>query len=304
MADSAAQDEVLRGLADELAEQVARRYRISKDDARAVILEAWDGNDKLLEAAAGGASAHQLKRSRVYNDAATAAKKAIYYGLRRYRGGDDLFEGVAAALGDLPRNASADRLARLLHPVLERHVSTAERMGHIGGFFGRLFEAIGRATTILDVGCGALPLLFPFDGEGSSVELYCGADRDPKVIDVLSAYARWRGDGRLRARRWQISEGWPSLLEGCGCQTFDVALLLKLVPVVRRQQPELLGRLAEAPAVRLLVTGSRESMVRRANVERRELAAVSRFADQYGFERLQRFETEDEVGYLVERRMR
>lgn len=298
MGDSVSREERLRLLAGEVAEQVAGKYRIGQEEARAIIMEAWSKDRRLLELTARTASLDRVKRTRVFREAADAATKMIYYQLRRYRQREDSFGRVVSELLRLPRSASSARLAEVLGPAIAGHVSTAERAGHLDEFLGRLLAAIGNQTSVLDVGCGALPLLFPFDGPGSGVRCYCAADRDEKVVDVVDAYARWRGDGRLVARHWELSEGWEPLLRVADCESFDVALLLKLVPAVQRQQPTLLDILAAVPAQFLLVTGSRGSMVKRGLIERRELAVIRRFAERHSFEQLRTFRTQDEAGYL------
>jgi len=55
----------------------------------------------------------------------------------------------------------------------------------------------------------------------------------------------------------------------------DLGLLLKVVPVVRRQSPELLPVLAAIPADRLVISGCRNAMAKRRDIERREPGSCS-----------------------------
>ena len=80
---------------------------------------------------------------------------------------------------------------------------------------------------------------------------------------------------------------------------FSLALGLKLIPVVARQQRNLLHLLKGLPAHRFLVTGARQAMVRRKSIERREKAALYSFAEEQGFTVLSTFETATETGLLL-----
>ena len=100
--------------------------------------------------------------------------------------------------------------------------------------------------------------------------------------------------------RWELAEGWGPVQQA-DSEPFEVALLLKIVPVVRRRQPGLLDLLARVPARKLLVTGSRQAMVKHTSIERREHAVIREFAVGHGLEIVRPFETEDEVGWLFGR---
>jgi hypothetical protein len=111
---------------------------------------------------------------------------------------------------------------------------------------------------------------------------------------AVSAWGRWRGDGRLTGHVWDLSrDEMPS-------DGVDVALMLKLVPVIKRQLPAKLQSLALIPARRLVVTGSREGMVKRRGIAGRERRVLESFADQGGWRVAGSFETPDEVGLLLQ----
>jgi len=302
----------LNKLAAELADDLTRRYAIDREKAFESVVAMWAKDAALLKAANKEARPERLRRMKCFKNAVKKSKSTIYYDLRRYRADDDVFEQAVQRLRDLPKDATPSALKDVLLPVAQSHISTSERLPHRETFFQALKDTIGVPASILDVGCGVMPLIFPWDGppfvdtSGPStsrpkIECYCAADRDEKAIQTVQAYADWRADDRLIARHWDLSEGWRPLLEASGRESFDVALMLKLIPVVQRRSPELLSVLAEVPAKRIVVTGSRQSMVKRKSIERRESGILQDFAVNFGFVQSASFETEDEIGFLLEK---
>ncbi|MFC1722415.1 hypothetical protein ACFL0C_02065, partial [Patescibacteria group bacterium] len=95
------------------------------------------------------------------------------------------------------------------------------------------------------------------------------------------------------------SRNWNYYLEE-NEKEFDLAIMMKLVPVIARQQKELLNYLSHVPAKHILLTGSKESMVKKQSIEKREDAVLQRFIKLCGRNVIKRFEIENEFGYLIE----
>jgi hypothetical protein len=119
-------------------------------------------------------------------------------------------------------------------------------------------------------------------------------------VQALEAFAARRGDA-FSVRAWSIADGWEPLLRASGIAMFDVALMLKLVPVVARQEPEHLAILAAVPARRIVVSGSREAMAKRRSIARRERAVLDDFIAGAGWRVTAESETPDEFFLAVER---
>ncbi len=283
-------EDALRALAAKLAEEVCRSYKLGPDEAAERILAVWLADRAFCAALAAAPDAEKFTRTRVYKDAATRARKAIYFSLRRYRADDGALAAACEKLAALPKDGDA---APLLNTIACNHASTAERADHLETFWNEIFPVLGAARSLIDVGSGVLPVLFPF-ARAPSLERYLACDRDGAAIRAVEAYAAWRGDGRLVARQWDLKDGW---IAGQG---FDVALMLKIVPVVKRQEPALLDILARVPARRVILTGSKEALVKRRAIARREKNVIESFAQQAGFRILARFETPDEIGLVAE----
>ncbi len=276
---------------------VLRRYRAREDVAERIVRETLRENPALVSALEAETDFARVERTRAFKDFQKTARKKVYYALRRYRDGDEE-HGVQEleALRDDERVAAANWMRALAGS----HVSTRERQGHLESFHGAIADALGDPHNILDVGSGVMPLIFEF-ARFPSLEAYWACDRDPVAVRILDAAARFLGVGRLHALSFEIEQGWAPVLEAAGVERFDVALLLQLVPVVKRRNPACIEILARTPARRLVVTGARQSMTRRRDVSARERRTLLDFAAAGGYSVQSEFETPGEIGLVLER---
>lgn len=270
-----------------------KQYRIDEPTATDWVRAVLAKDTAFRRAVEAATSGESLLRTRAFKDAATAAKKHVYYSLRRYRPADS--DAALEALRSLPPGGPATERDAAARAVAEGHRSTAERLPSLAEFYASLFAAVGSPRSILDIGCGVQPLLFPFDGSGTCVERYLATDKDAQAIQAAEAYSSARGDGRLTAVRSDLSAGWPR-----EWGEFEVALMLKVVGVVERQERELLDVLATTPARRWVVSGSRVAMAKNRDIEKRERAAVARFVEQAGRRVTAEFTAGEEFALVVE----
>jgi hypothetical protein len=294
---------VISQLASELAEIIAKRYRIAVATARELVLEEWANDRALLQQAAQEADPVRLARTRAYKQAADRAKTKIYYHLRRYRQDDPGLHDATERLRELAAaGASADdpRALAIRETVVASHVSTRERLDDLDVFWTALFALVPEPTSILDLGCGVMPLLHPFERPGHATREYLALDRDAVAVGLVEAWGTLVGNSRLRARRWSLEDGFADIA-GPEDGRFALALALKLVPVVARQEREHLAILRDVPARRLLVTGAKQAMVKRRSIDRREERVLRSFADDHGFSVLGTLDTPSELGLLLER---
>ena len=286
----------LAPLVRELTSSAAARYRVDPETAARLVAEALASRRDLERLLRRGLDTAQLRRTREYRAAATAARRHVYYRLRRYD--REWGQAPPADLDRWPGLAPAER-QRLLRRVAAGHVSTLERLGSLDELHRRLFTLAPSPRSVLDVGCGRYPLVFPLDGAGRCVQRYAAVDKDPGCIELVGRYARARGDGRLVAVRADVANGWSAVTGAAGVDRFDLALLLQAVPVIRRLRPRTLAVLAEVPAELVVLTGAVRSMTRRERIDRRERGTLLRFADAAGWPVLAEFRTADEVGVLA-----
>jgi len=295
---------VVSQLAIELAKTVAKRYRIEVDTACAQIMEAWAEERALWQQAAQEQDPARLARTRAYKQAADRAKTKIYYHLRRYRQDEPGLHDATARLRELAAAevATSDPQALAARDaVVASHVSTRERLEDLPAFWAALFAAVPEPTSILDLGCGVMPLLYPFEGLGQATTTYLALDRDAVAVDLVHAWSALVGATRLRAQRWSLAEGFAGVTGPEKGGGFALALALKLVPVIARQERELLPVLASVPARRLLVTGAKQAMVKRRSIDRREEKVLRSFAEDHGLTVVATLDTPSELGLLLER---
>lgn len=288
----------LESICTVLLEELARDYPRMDPPTRERLGRALRSDARLRVAAAKGLPVHRLRRTRAYRQARKDARKEVYYTLRRYKPSREEMASLSRALGAA---RDEDERARRVAQVLDAHSSTRERLADRDAFFAGLLPLIGEPRCILDVGCGVFPLMFPFEVPGAGVKLYLAADRDPLVLAALEAFTVHRHAGCLKSRLWDLREGWSPLLDEGGVDEFDVAFLFKLVPVVARQERDLLAVLRETPARRLVLTGSRQSLTRPRGIEHRQRRVLRRFVETGGFVVTGEFRVASEVALVVER---
>jgi hypothetical protein len=282
-----------------LAESIAAAYKIDADAAAEQIAPLIELDRPLQQALAEHPDLAAIRRMRVFKNVEKAARKHVYNYLRRYRRADESGTAALSVLEGLAPGQAPDAAERAIRAICEAHVSTAERLPALPQLQTILAATTGEAASILDVGAGVFPLLFPF-GVYPKLECYRAIDKDKFAMRAVRAFARWSGLAALSALDWSIADGWDVVMPA-GRTEFDLALLLKVVPVVARQEPRLLDVLAETPARCLLITGSKQAMAKRQTIAHREKAAIRSFVDRYGLTIRDRFETADELGFLVTR---
>jgi hypothetical protein len=295
--------QILEELAADLAGDVVRRYRIDEARAVEVILDEWSRNPKLLAVIAAAGSAKAAQRTRVYKDAATLTKKTIYNRLRAYRSEPASFDTALQSLVELPGDASAEQVETAATAIAAAHVSTAERLGHRAEFL-HVLEAVQPpgGHVVVDAGAGVLPALLGAPWlQRQGITQYWAPDKDAKAVAAVAAYAARLPEGLVRPAQWNVADGWAALHRLGLPETCDVAWMLKVVPVVLRQEPQLAPVLAAAPAPRLLISGSRVAMAKRQNIEARERRVVQRFCADHGLRIVDDHVTEDEFFLLAER---
>jgi hypothetical protein len=295
-------EQVLETLARDLAARLAESYRIDSESAYASFVTQWLNNVPLREQAVRDPDPRRLRRTRAYKRAADKIKTTTYNNLRQYKQRtQQLADGIVALTELAAEGAGAydPRAIAARDIIVTSHVSTRERLPDLETFHASLFELAPQPTSILDVGCGLQPLLFPFDGVGSLTSNYLGLDRDDAIVSAVNAWGQIVGGGRLQAQHWSLSDGFASVTNPATEGDFSLALGLKLIPVLARQERNLLPLFQEIPAPHFLVSGAREAMVKRRSIERRERASLLTFADEQGFKVLGSFETASELGLLL-----
>ncbi|MBX3728042.1 MAG: hypothetical protein KF858_02565 [Candidatus Sumerlaeia bacterium] len=281
-----------RAVVEQTAAALARRYRLDEEAAREAVREALRADAALTQTAAPLAEPARILRLAHFRRVETELRRRVYYDLRRYRADP----GSVSALAEQLLAAQDDERPRIVQRLLESHASTRERAADLPALRGFLARVTADAGAVLDVGCGIFPLAFPFAERERPLESYRALDRDEESLAAVRAFAGSMGLACLAAHAWRVGDGWGLL----GGAVFDVALMLKVVPVVARQEREQLAELAAVPARRLVISGSRVGLAKRRDIERRERGTILRFLEQRGARVVEEFATGDEFFVVAE----
>jgi 16S rRNA (guanine(1405)-N(7))-methyltransferase len=188
-------------------------------------------------------AAEELGRSRSLADAVKRTKRRLHQAVGAFRppvtrvpAGLDALR--AAWHGRLDGPALRDACAA----QLGAHASTRERVPHLAELYAGAWEACGGApSSILDLGCGIGPLALPWMGLQPGAR-YLAVDADRAALALVDAFLSMVGQPHA-VSAWDLAGEAP--LPG-GMPAVDVAILLKLVPTLDRQDPAAAGRLLAA----------------------------------------------------------
>jgi len=187
----------------------------------------------------------------------------------------------------LKTQASSEQINQAVTELLLTHVSTQERVEYY------------QALAVIDIGCGLHPLSYPFNNTKKPIS-YVAIDKDNTAIEYLKTFSSHKQPEWLMPICADIAQlEWLSYLNA-EAKAWDLAFMLKLIPVVHRQNKALLAKLAEVPARQILVTASTEAMTRKENIMRREDKVLREFIRVANKKIRGHFRIANEFGYLLE----
>ena len=174
-----------------------------------------------------------LQRHPRPKDAAKAAKRKLHQAFGAYLdpGAVACAERLTAGLGRAP---SPGALAAAARDILRHHASSAERLDDLEGFYAALWRATGRPSHVVDLACGFSPFALPFMGLDPDCR-YDGIEIDTRLAAAADRFRALSGrPGDVRA---------DDLLVHPPAGHADVALVLKTLPCLERQEPGASDRL-------------------------------------------------------------
>jgi len=170
----------------------------------------------------------ELPRARNADDAVKRVKRRLHQVVGAFRGAARATAPAEAWTAGLTDPA----LRAACLAAMRRHASTAERIDHLGRFYAGIWEHTGVPRRLLDVGCGLNPLALPWMAIGDATYLACDVDERP----LATVRTFLTGVGQPHAVRVM------DLVAEVPHEAADVALLLKLVTTLDRQDPEAASR--------------------------------------------------------------
>ena len=115
----------------------------------------------------------------------------------------------------------------IINKLLKLHASTSERLPYYGDFYDFIFNCVGTADKILDLGCGFNPFSLPF--YPCLPTEYHAIDIDLHTKDLLNAFF-----DTLRIPKYAICEDLETITPTAKA---DLTLMLKLIPVLEANNP-------------------------------------------------------------------
>lgn len=221
----------------------------------------------------GRLAAEEAPRARSVDDAAKRVKRRLHQAVGAYRG-----RPAATAADELLATWSGtwdEPMREACRRALTRHASTRERMADIDGFYAAIWAAAGGSPRrLLDVACGLNPLALPFMALDPDAE-YLACDADRRVLDEVESFLGVVG---------QPHRTWPcDLVAGAPREPADVALVLKTVPLLDRQDPAAAARLLrELRVSRVVVSFPSRSLGGRGGLDRAYRLRMDALAQELG----------------------
>lgn len=284
----------IKTTASDLAAAFVKNYKYPLQDATDFFYEKLSKNEEVARLITAAATSKQLSKNATFKEFVKKNKKELYYKLRQYKSNDANKSELLQSLNE----ATSPR--QLLEKLAQVHVSSQERFAENETFYTELSKTIGAATVIADVGCGVQPLFFP-KHQFPSLTKYIALDKDRESVEIMQRFKEafpaqyeW-----LHPMVWNISEGWEQVCKTFDVETFDAALILKVVPVVKRIDPLLLTELTAIPANTIVISGVKESMVKKHDIEHKERRAIMNFIKTSGREVINEFELANEFFIIV-----
>jgi 16S rRNA (guanine(1405)-N(7))-methyltransferase len=128
--------------------------------------------------------------------------------------------------------------------ILASHASTAERPADRAALYRELFALSGRPGSLLDLGCGLHPFALPWMGLARDVP-YHAIDLDLRMAALVRRlFSKLGQRGTAEARDLLGDDALPDA---------DVALLMKLLPTLERQEAGAAAKLLDRVRARALV---------------------------------------------------
>jgi 16S rRNA (guanine(1405)-N(7))-methyltransferase len=192
-------------------------------------------------------AAEELARGGSPDEVAKRVKRRLHQAVGAFRTGRLAHvERVLAPIRDAWHGSLDDPGFRdACRRALAGHASTAERVPHLDEFFGPIWELTGEPPRrLLDLGCGLGPLMLPWMGLARDAR-YVAIDVDRRALSVADAFLDLVEQPHAVAAN--------DLVRDVPDEAVDVALVLKLLPTLERQNPSapaaLLGGLQAGHAI-------------------------------------------------------
>lgn len=171
-------------------------------------------------------AADELSKARTLDDAVKRTKRRLHQVFGAYASPIP-YDRVLADMERATVAGDAERIEALCRRTMQQHASTRERMPLLDRFYQAVFARTGPPASLLDLACGLNPLAVPWMGLPPDCR-YRACDIDTRLAAFLARFLELAG---VRAEV-EVRDA----LGGLPDEPVDVALLLKALPCLERQQ--------------------------------------------------------------------
>lgn len=249
-------------------ELIKKQYKATTESIETALKTNLSKNQKLIELINNNDSLEKIYKTRLFKDFIKKVKKEIYFNLRTYQ-----------------RESSDLELS---------HMSTSERKPFIQNFVSQIEDELNSSNTILDIGGGMF--VASLDINEIKNKTYIWIDKDKISYEKLQIYKKKNNLNNLYLYNHSIGDhSWEFYTK----DKIDLVLMLKLIPVVSRQEKHLLNNLANINAKSILITGSKEALVKKENIFKREDKTIKDFINLSNKEIYKTLDIQNEFGYFV-----
>ncbi len=289
-------DKKIEDIKNIIVENIVKKYPVDKLQAEQLVKYVIQRNPKFLKLInKKDIKIEDILRTRIFKDIQKKSSQLCYYKLRQYKKEPSDWNILSKDLKEAISQKSKNKIKKIAEEISKFHISTEERFEENDIFYNKILKIVKQPKSIIDIGCGANPLIFPFQ-KFKKLDFYLALDNDKKIIDVLSSFSLTIQNTKLLPIQWDLKEGWSRIKE---LGNFDLALMMKLVPVILRQERNLTEVLAKTPAKKWVITGSKFSLVKREDIELREKKIIKNFIKKSNKKILDSFSMENEFVFIV-----
>lgn len=208
----------------------------------------------------------ELPKARNVDDAVKRVKRRLHQAVGAFR------SGRAAPAVQWPVDDPVALRGACLG-AMRGHASTRERAPHLEAFYPPIWDVTGVPRRVLDLGCGLHPLALPWMGIGATT--YHAIDVDAGGLDLVRGFLEAIAHPHVVELRDLVADP-PT-------EPADVALLLKLVTTLDRQDADAAARLLRGIRARhAVVSFAAASLGGRGNHARTYRARLERLVEETG----------------------
>ncbi len=234
----------------------------------------------------------ELARRRTFREAVKATKRKLHQVAAVYLDAGLDFDGAADTLRTNAESGDPVAFRDTCIRIMQRHVSTRERLPILGEFYQTLLADLGPIHSVADFACGLNPLAIPWMPLTSDCRYY--------AYDIHQGLLAFLGRV-LPLTGVQATARLANLVDDVPNEPVDVGLLLKCIPCLEQLDPSAGQRLLDRVQARRLVVsfpnhslgGRSKGMARTYDQRFQQLVAGRPW-------QVRRFEFSSEIAYLVD----